>query len=212
MNNCKLECKFCQNIDMKKFALLLFCIYPLFAISQVPLFYQSNYIRVVQPDFNDPLLKFDTLVNPFAGGMNNPVFFNIDYNGDGVKDLFVFDRDVDENQFLNFEALQKNSTIYRFTPKYESAFPKDLYKWASVVDYNQDGLPDIFTHSYNNSTGIRVYKNTSSINPVTKKFTLQFKLYKDVLYKYDSLNNPGQIDVHGASNPFFRHIVNGYRA
>jgi hypothetical protein len=187
---------------MKKFSLLLFCIFPYIIKAQIPLYYQSNYIRVVQPDFNDPNLKFDTLANPFTGGMNNPVFFNIDYNGDGIQDLFVFDRDLRENQFLNFEALSKNSISYHFTPKYESAFPNDLNYWASLADYNQDGLPDIFTHSIINSTGLKVYKNTSYIDPVTKKFTLRYQFFKEALYKYDSLNNPGQISVPWASNPY----------
>jgi hypothetical protein len=77
---------------MKKFLLPLLLVFPVFLFSQVPLLYQSNYIRVVQPDFNDPNLKFDTLLNPYTGGMNSPTFFNMDINGDGIPDLFMFDR------------------------------------------------------------------------------------------------------------------------
>ena len=32
------------------------------------------------------------LKNPWAGGLNSPQFSPIDLNGDGVKDLFVFER------------------------------------------------------------------------------------------------------------------------
>ena len=35
------------------------------------------------------------LANPWMGGLNAPQFSNIDVNGDGVKDLFVFDRQGD---------------------------------------------------------------------------------------------------------------------
>jgi hypothetical protein len=188
---------------MKKFLLPLLLVFPVFLFSQVPLLYQSNYIRVVQPDFNDPNLKFDTLLNPYTGGMNSPTFFNMDINGDGIPDLFMFDRDVDENYVLNFMATKKNSLVYRYTPYYESAFPQDLNKWASIGDYNLDGLPDIYTHSVQNSTGIKVYKNTSYIDPITKKFTLRYNLFQDVLYFYDSLSGTHQIGVPGASNPVF---------
>ncbi|MFM7079217.1 MAG: hypothetical protein ACKOYC_05450 [Bacteroidota bacterium] len=31
--------------------------------------------------------------NPWVGGFNAPIFSEIDMNGDGIKDLFVFDRE-----------------------------------------------------------------------------------------------------------------------
>src|ERR1041385_1806475 len=31
------------------------------------------------------------LVNPWSGGLNSPQFSEIDLNGDGIKDLFVFE-------------------------------------------------------------------------------------------------------------------------
>src|SRR4051812_8780602 len=33
----------------------------------------------------------NTLVNAWAGGLNSPQFSEIDLNGDGIKDLFVFE-------------------------------------------------------------------------------------------------------------------------
>ena len=36
----------------------------------------------------------DTIKNPFGGGFNAPQFSEIDLNFDGIKDLFVFDRDT----------------------------------------------------------------------------------------------------------------------
>src|ERR1022692_3589998 len=142
---------------MRKY-LFFFCFLTSVLVSaQAPLFYQSDYLRVVQPDVDDPSgkyvifdkpgQKFDTLSNPYTGGMNNPVFYNIDLNGDGVQDLFVFDRELLENQFLLFEADSKNSTQYHFAPQYESAFPKSMSIWAELADYNKDGLPDLFTAS-----------------------------------------------------------------
>ena len=34
----------------------------------------------------------DSLVNGFAGGLNNPQLFTLDINGDGGTDLVIFDR------------------------------------------------------------------------------------------------------------------------
>jgi hypothetical protein len=188
---------------MKKLFTLLLLMGAGGAYGQLPLYYQSNFVRIVQP--NDKQ-KMDTLVNPYTGGLNNPTFYKIDLNGDGVQDLFVFERDVNENQFLNFTASGKKSVQYHFTPKYESAFPNDMLSWVGLTDYNKDGLPDIFTHSRINSTGIKVYKNTSYVDALSKKYMLQFKVFKDTLYTYDSSGRAKQIDVPSASNPVFLDV------
>jgi len=192
---------------MKKLLVILSFLFSISCYAQLPLYYQSNYLRVVQPETpSDPNSKPDTLVNPYTGGMTNPMFFKIDMNGDGISDLFIFDRDVGENQFLNFLSAGKNSIQYYFTPFYESAFPKDLYQWTSLADYNKDGLPDIFTHSSTNSTGVKVYRNTSYTDAITKKFTLRFNAFKDTLFTYDAQNNPTAINLPGVSNPWFGDV------
>jgi len=142
-------------------------------------------------------------MNPFTGGMNNPTFGSIDLDGDGLKDLFVFDRDADENQFLLFKALKKNALVFRYVPQFESAFPSDLHAWSYLADYNGDGLPDIFTHSVTNSTGIKVYRNTSYIDPISKKYKLQFTAYRDTLFFSDSSKELHEVDVPSNSNPVF---------
>ena len=49
-------------------------------------------------DFNDitvigkPNAPIDTLAFPWLGGLSSPQFSNIDFNQDGINDLFVFDR------------------------------------------------------------------------------------------------------------------------
>ena len=35
----------------------------------------------------------EELKNPWAGGLNSPQFSQIDLNGDGIKDLVLFERD-----------------------------------------------------------------------------------------------------------------------
>ena len=66
------------------------------------------------------------------------------------------------NKVLTFLSNGDGSdTMYRYAPEYEALFPKGLSEWALLIDYNYDGIPDIFTHStYQNNSGIAVYKGS----------------------------------------------------
>ena len=93
---------------------------------------------------------------PWAGGLNFPQFSNIDLNFDGVQDLFVFDRT--SNRVLTFIHNGGNTASYTYAPSFEADFP-EMEKWALLVDYNCDGLMDIFTHTIG---GGRVFKNVGN--------------------------------------------------
>ena len=95
---------------------------------------------------------------PWAGGMNSCQFGEVDMNMDGIKDLFVFDRQGDRVMtFVNGGTA--NTIDYEYAPQYIDNFP-ELYDWAILVDYNMDGKEDIFTYS-KDYPGIMVYKNIS---------------------------------------------------
>lgn len=99
----------------------------------------------------------DTLMNPWAGGFNNPQFSTIDLNKDGKLDLFVFERDGDNiRTFINEGG--PGESIFRHDPRYERDFPK-MYSFALLIDFNADGKKDIFTYEH---PGIGVYKNVST--------------------------------------------------
>lgn len=84
------------------------------------------------------------LLLPFTGGLKAGQFSNIDLNQDGIKDLFVFDRNGD--QVLPFIKIGLPGSLeYRFAPEYISVFP-EMRNWALLVDFNQDGVEDIFAH------------------------------------------------------------------
>lgn len=96
---------------------------------------------------------------PWAGGMNACQFGSIDVDGDGKKDLFVFDRHG--NRIMIFvNKGEQGVTDYEYAPEYASYFP-ELASWAVLIDYNGDGMEDIFTYSPG-FAGIKVYRNTSS--------------------------------------------------
>ncbi|MFT5148154.1 MAG: hypothetical protein ACI86P_000831 [Flavobacteriales bacterium] len=113
--------------------------------------YHSNEIPVK--------IDGETIDFPWAGGLNNPQFSNIDLNFDGVEDLFIFDR-TNNNTLAFIHNGQTSSTDYTITFDYETAFPT-IRNWALLSDYNCDGKVDIFTHR---SSGIRLYENTGSLN------------------------------------------------
>ncbi|MBC7381605.1 MAG: T9SS type A sorting domain-containing protein [Bacteroidia bacterium] len=155
------------------------------------LFYLLSIISLVQAQsvklsyYNQiPILNkngTDTLQYPFTGGLNAAQFSAIDLDGDGIKDLFVFDRAG--NKILTF--LFKNGK-YIYTPKYESMFP-ELNSWVLLRDYNCDGKMDIFTEVDHNaqpdkskfiySGGIRVIQNVSTKAGEFKWLQTQNQLY-----------------------------------
>ncbi len=139
---------------MKKLTLL-------FALSAicVSLFAQSPKFFI---DNSLPFYKANNAVipYPFTGGFISPQFSNIDLNGDGRKDLFVFDRSA--NKVLTFLNVQGLSTSWVHAPDYEMGFPA-LHSWALLADYNGDGKEDIFTAADANffPQAVAVYKNVS---------------------------------------------------
>ncbi|MCF8253781.1 MAG: T9SS type A sorting domain-containing protein [Bacteroidia bacterium] len=127
--------------------------------------------QVVQFNFDSKVTVRNSIVDsldyPFTGGLNAPQFSKIDLDGDGIKDLFVFDRVG--NKVLTF--LYKAGK-YSYAPQYESEFPP-LFKWVIIKDYNCDGKLDIFTEvdynaqpqkdKYVSSNGVRVLRNESTV-------------------------------------------------
>ena len=211
---------------MKKILLFLLPAVSFLAKAQFsPVYYQSNYIRVVQPctddssdlypythndlvNFTSPKAKYDTLLNPFTGGLNNATFFNIDINGDGIQDLYVFDREAGENQFLLFQGINTKSISYRYAPQYHYQFPQSVHLWVELADYNKDGLPDLFTSTsvFGSYTNIKVYKNTSYPDHSTGNYINQFTKVADPLYFTTDTGSHQLINISTASNPQFVDI------
>ena len=97
--------------------------------------------------------------SPWTGGLNACQFGRMDLDGDGRKDLLVFDRHGNRLQcYLN--RGNRGETNYRYTTEYDKAFPK-LVDWVIFGDYDGDGLEDIFTYS-KGWAGIKVFRNRTS--------------------------------------------------
>lgn len=97
----------------------------------------------------------------FLGGLVNPSLSNIDLNNDGALDLFVFDRNG--NRIYTFlHTGEVGVASFEHAPQYESMFPQNLHDWALLVDYNGDGIQDLFSAPTNSSNGISVWKGSVS--------------------------------------------------
>ncbi|MDO9257592.1 MAG: FG-GAP-like repeat-containing protein [Bacteroidales bacterium] len=137
----------------------------------------------------------DTLLYPFAGGLNSCQVMNIDMNLDGIADVLVFDRHG--NRILPFIVSASPSGKLLFNPELASLFPP-IEQWMQAIDYNQDGKKDIFTYT---TGGVKVYCNESEselkFTQVTKPFlySLQGTTLTNILVTY--ADYPVIADVDG---------------
>ena len=130
----------------------------------------QNFDRLNIPVYSgNKALKF-----PFTGGLRAGQFSNIDFDGDGKMDLFVFDRNGD--QVLPFVKTGAVGTIeFRFAPEYIPIFPP-MRNWALLKDFNNDGVFDVFTASGKYPGCIEVWRG--------KKDTEGRLTYKLVTFNY----------------------------
>ncbi|MEO8151364.1 MAG: FG-GAP-like repeat-containing protein [Bacteroidia bacterium] len=136
-------------------------------------------------------------INPWAGGINAALMSEIDLNGDGIKDLFVFDATNNRvSTFINNGT--PNSVDYHFASEYVSKFPQ-FNKWVFLKDYNCDGREDIFCFS-DVPGSVRVYRNDYSI-PTGLQFTL---ITDQLLCTYQTL--PDYVRATAETHPTFSDV------
>ncbi|MFI5221417.1 MAG: FG-GAP-like repeat-containing protein [Bacteroidia bacterium] len=140
-------------------------------------YYYSNHPKFLKANN-------DTMLFPFAGGMNCPQFSMIDLNQDGINDLVIFDRSsyAYGHKLMTF-VWDKASGKFIYEPQYEGYFP-EMTNWAKMIDYNGDKKMDIFTETstenyqltdttyFANPSDLRVFLNKSDSNSKGLKFKL----------------------------------------
>ncbi len=91
-----------------------------------------------------------------TGGLNQPQFYSLDINNDGIDDLFVFDRNGNKVVSL----IHDGNSGYSYQPKYDHIYPVSFNDWVVFKAYNNDGLADMW---FNNAgvSGVGLYKNVS---------------------------------------------------
>src|SRR5216117_2490770 len=115
---------------MKKVRLLLLVVIIFSAFKQV----SSQPIAFRRVDSIPVVSGGVTLNNAWAGGINFPMFSEIDLNGDGIHDLFYYDIDNGRiSTFINDGSA--GTSCWHYAPEYISKFPH-INSWAYLVDYN----------------------------------------------------------------------------
>lgn len=125
--------------------------------------------------------KGDTLLSPFAGGMNAPQFSTIDLNGDENEDLFVFDRSDHSIQIFIYEekSIGTSSVHYRWEPEYIKYFPNNLKYWVNLTDINNDGKKDLITCNDNFNLAIAFNIAEKGMPPKFSEFIEPTKVFRD---------------------------------
>ncbi len=115
-----------------------------------------------------------------VGGLSAPQFMQIDFDRDGKKDLFIFDRNGNVPlAFINKGG--PGAVNYIHDQRYIKNFP-EIRIWCAAVDYDGDGIEDLFKFpSENNISGIEVWKGK-----LVDGF-LQFDKVKNSRFNFDVL-------------------------
>lgn len=146
----------------------------------------------------DTLTVFENnyvLKMPWANGINHSNVSSMDVDGDGKKDVVVFDR-VNQYGVGRFRCFLNNGNAgdikFKAAPELSYYFPQ-VANWALLVDYNCDSLEDIFCST---SLGVMVYKNTTAPGAHVPGFTLA----KSLLYcDYNPTGTPAIYNLYASS-------------
>lgn len=176
---------------MKLLPLILFYI----TLSIGPVLAQSPFLF---PDRSVPVISGgDTLKYPWTGGFNSAIPVELDLNGDGILDLFVFDRIGNRiTPFLNDGSL--GTDAYDYAPEFLERIPP-LHDWVRSVDYDCDGDLDLFTYT---NAAMGVWRNDFTpanglqFTPVTQQISSWYGSFYTPIF-VSQVNMPAIVDVDG---------------
>ncbi|MFM2207797.1 MAG: hypothetical protein RL213_1772 [Bacteroidota bacterium] len=167
-----------------------------------------SQVRFDRVDSVSLVVGGQVMQNAWAGGINFPLYSSIDLNGDGVKDMVLFDR-VNNRLSCYLNDGTPSLAAWKYAPRFESAFPP-VNRWLLAYDYNCDGKEDLFTISPQYPSCIACYRND-----YTSATGLRFTLVAPVIYEtfsttsfpvfasgvlipaFDDIDSDGDMDILG---------------
>ncbi len=105
---------------------------------------------------------------PWAGGLNSSQFCDPDLNGDGLRDLLVYEKT--ENRVITFIA--KGPGEYSLDRAFIPHVP-EIQGWVVTKDMNCDGIDELLTYSNGSIMVYRGYRDND---------TLKFSMWSDGIY------------------------------
>jgi len=165
---------------------------------------QAQTYQVYDPVLNIPVtINGNSIKNPWVGGLNAPIFSTIDLNGDGLKDLFIFDKDGSEPANYRYTTYLNDGVAgqvsYTYAPQYADRFPP-LHRWALLYDFDCDGKEDIFTYTF--IGGMEVWHNDYTVQN-----GLKFSLHTSLIYSHYGPNYVN-LYVSGVNLPALADVDN----
>ena len=122
------------------------------------LFFNLNGLNAQNYDLLDIpfIVEGEQVLNPFVGGFEAPQITTPDLNRDGIKDILAFDRKGQQVMTFINDGLGNGSESFKYNPKFQKNIPV-FQNWVEVVDYNNDGIEDLFCAPLDFVQGIGVY-------------------------------------------------------
>ncbi|WP_276133931.1 T9SS type A sorting domain-containing protein [Polluticoccus soli] len=124
----------------------------------------------------------------WCGGVNNPMFAVPDLNNDGVNDLVIWEASNEITERGTKTFVNKGTPgqpNYFYAPEFEYLFPY-VSGYMKMIDYNCDGIQDLFYGSFGLSICDGYYNSNSA---------LAFKNCRDIKYYYPGSSNASNITV-----------------
>ncbi|WP_276133932.1 T9SS type A sorting domain-containing protein [Polluticoccus soli] len=138
----------------------------------------------------------------WSGGTNNPMFAVPDLNHDNLSDLVIFEAGLLETERGVKTFINKGSggnPNYFYAPEFEYLFPA-IYRYMKMVDYNCDGIQDLFHYGLGGLSICDGYYNSNN--------ALAFKNCRDIKFIYPGSPTPTYVSMGGNDVPSIVDVDN----
>lgn len=141
------------------------------------------------------------LFNAMDGGLNSPQFSQFDIDGDGTKEIILFDKVGDIFNVYKYNPLKERYEYWIDPPV---IFPR-INDLALVRDYDGDGIMDLFAIPTDDIIGFAVWKG-KKVNNITVLERVQLKKWYFNVLSYPGNNGPLNVYITVTDIPDIQDI------